>query len=275
MGMCFLYGTGKAGASDAGGMKLTLLCGGDRPETAERNTVWVDAEEATGEYRLCANEPEGKEGLLWLCTLDWGVRLILNEAFPLVLMLSSAKVFHEDVWTTVDHCDVFTEKGWQTVVEPALKLYHRGDLCKHVTGGWNSTPPIVGVTTLSQPEYLEDSVYFQSDTTNSMAMCTNNMIAVDGYKSVTVDWSVESTTSSDPNMSLFLTFLDEAKKNKIREFAFGPAGPRRTDNFSLGDLTGSYYIAMRLRTYHATNATEAQKLKAHFYGVQLEPGDVV
>lgn len=275
MGMCFLYGTGKAGASDAGGMELTVLCGGTRPETAEPNTVWVDAETATGEYVLSAKEPEGKEGLLWLCILDWGVRLIPNKRFPLVLMISNAKVFHENEWFTVDHCDVFTEDGWQVAVEPMLKLYYRGNLCEHATGGWNCKPPICGTSTLTPPDYQEKCVYFESDTTRLNVMCTTKKVTVDGYKTVMIDWSVESTTPSSPNMSLFLTFLDDTKNNKIREFEFGAPGERRTDEFSLDGLTGSYYVAVRLRAYNAASVPPDQKVRGHLYGLQLEPGDAV
>lgn len=265
MGMCFLHGTG--GASTPKG--LTILFGGARPETTQVNTIWVDSDAASGEYVLSPNEPEGTEGLLWLRTGDGGIPIQLGVSFPLVLFLSNALIFNSEKWNAVNGCDVYTDTGWQTLVEPPLRLYSYGDLCEKASGGWSTADKICNNPSFA-PEYLADRVFYTSDATTYEGIFTNKMIKVDDFRSVTVDWSAESATDAFPKMTLYLSFLDATKQQKVTkyEFEFGPPGERRVDHFSIGALTGSYHVSVRVRSTHTTAST--QKLKANLYMLQLE-----
>ena len=265
MGTCFLYGKNANAFGTRKG--LTILRSEIRPEEALPNTVWVDAEAASGEYLLSANEPEGKEGLLWLRTGDGGVQVILDGSFPLVLLLSNAYVFHDEKWSAVNQCDVYTETGWETLVEPPMRLYSYGELCEKVSGGWSTADKICNNPSFA-PEYLADRVFYTSDTTRYAGIFTNEMICVDDFRSVTVDWSAESATDSFPKMTLYLSFLDDTKQKKLAEFEFGSPGERRVDHFSIGELTGSYHLSVRVRSTHSAAST--QKLKANLYMLQLE-----
>ena len=267
MSECFLHGM-RGGGSAASGTGLNILYGGERPITAEPDTIWVSTDAASGDYVLSHSAPEGEEGLVWFQTGDKGLSVTMQSPVKAVFLLINAFVYLNGEWTFMAEAGIYKDGAWSLFCESCMKLYDAGDLCTDNTGGFNQDT-YLDILNMHAPEYRDDCAYFESQTDSLPSMCTNKRIVLDKYSKLVVDWYVEQGCPQFPDVTFTLTVLSTDKKQKMAEINYGVADIRRTDVLDVKDLKGEFYIVVRSRVYCARES-DAVTMKGYLYSLELQ-----
>lgn len=270
MSACFLYGAAGTGASGTSEpiVGLNILYGGERPQTAEPDTVWVSTASASGAYVIAPSAPEGTEGQVWFQTGDGGLTITMQSPVKAVFPLINAYVYRNGEWKFIDEAAIYKDGTWILFCERCLKLYEPGDLCTDVTGGYNNDEPVYDLTGLIPPVYREDCVVFESAPNNLPYMVTNKRLVLDKYSKLVVDWYVEQNALPNTELSLSLTVFDIRKKTKLADLSYGGADIRRTDVLDIKNLTGECYISVRSRVY-SNGGTKYPNMKGYLYSLEM------
>lgn len=259
MGVCFLYGMRGGEAAPSGG--LPFLHGGERPETAEENTVWVGTESASGTYTLSAKEPEAEleEGFVWLQTSGNGVSVSMKRPVNLSFYLKDAYIYQGGDWTRLTQVCAYTKGSWKDVFKSSLMLYEPGNVHNEVTNAYDSSLPFLDAEAGYGPDMQPKGAHFTAYKSGNTIMRVRNLLALDGYTQLIVNWHVISATSPDPNKTLKLVVVDKEKKNILAQLEYGPVGERKTDilDLSLHQKNQEYYIAVMSFAYDASTALDA------------------
>ena len=269
MGECFLHGMrGGGSAASESGVGLNILYGGERPQTAEPDTIWVSTESASGVYVLSPNTPEGEEGMVWFQTGDSGLSVTMQNPVKAVFLLMNAFVYLDGKWTFMAEAGIYKDGAWILFCEAYLKLYDAGDQCTDVTGGFYYPSNFIDTYTNDEVEFRDDCVYFQSRPGRHQLLCPKNRILLDRFSKVVVDWYVPQTSSTNDSESLSLTVTDWSQKNALANLNYGPVSVRRKDTLDISNVTGECFIAVRSRVTSSTSSA-ARHMQGYVYSLEL------
>lgn len=274
MGECFLYGT-RGGGSVVDGTGLNILYGGERPETAEENTIWIGSSEAaSGACVLSPNAPEGKPGLVWIKTGTSGLSVTIPGPANVVLCLRDALLYQDDSWTPIAEAGIYRDGNWLLFCESYLMLYKSGNVYADTTGGYSDTLPFLDVVYNYSPSFGSDSVFFDSHYRGQKFMISKNRLVLDRYSKLVVDWYVSQVTEEDPNNTLAVYVLDSTRKNAVAQLFYGPLCPRKTDVLDISGLEKNkeYYIAVstNVNTPMVGNLPSTVAMTGYLYSLELQ-----
>lgn len=266
MGICFLYGNRTGGRSAEPAAGIAILHGGEKPETAEPGTLWIDTEDTWENYIFSPAAPAGTAGLLWIRTGIAGETLSLQTPIAAVFLLRGAYVYKDGAWASVAEGDVYTETGWKTFCTKTVSLYDSGTVNTAFTGGFTSEGTFLTFKDFIEPDYQPDNVYFESTSKNTHLMCTVNKLVLDEYSKLVVDWEVLQNTPGSPTTSICVTVADSTRGKSVAQVDFGAHGDRRTDVLDISALKGEFYIGVRSRIFTSASTP----MKGRLYSLELQ-----
>lgn len=108
-----------------GGLNLKVVGGTTQPTNPRENTIWINTTTAITGYALSPTQPEnGTEGLVWLKTADTGVEINVGKKNPIVLYLSTAKLYTGGKWASVNGF-VYVNSVWNQFAQEGLMIFNR------------------------------------------------------------------------------------------------------------------------------------------------------
>lgn len=108
-----------------GGLNLKVVGGTTQPTNPRENTIWINTTTAITGYALSPTQPEtGTVGLVWLKTADTGVEINVGKKNPIVLYLSTAKLYTGGKWASVNGF-VYVNSVWNQFAQEGLMIFNR------------------------------------------------------------------------------------------------------------------------------------------------------
>ena len=257
MGDCYLYGKsggGKTLRQDDFG--ITVLRGVERPSTAENNTVWLDTDRADTDLLISQLRPQGAEGNIWLQLQEDGTSVILPGPPRVELPIRFAHIYKDKAWQRLEGW-LYTAKGWnQFCSRFDGRLYEAGDTCDVFSGGWvfeEYQKTYLSGTAKWQPgSLLEDRIELHSTTDDPVILGTRLKIPISGFSKLSIDWQLlENYNTGSTNIRICLSTGLDAVNTAVRQMSIGKLFERKTDQMDISDLTGEYYISVRIAPAHS------------------------
>lgn len=236
--------TNAGGGGAVGGSEFVIVGGTVRPSKATENTVWVNTDVEITDYVLSAAEPESPvSGMLWLQIADESDCKISAPVGGdyINLYIKVAKLYVGGAWEDKDF-EIYRGGAW-LLVPSTFWLYHQGDLCEDVTGGWAQTGDGGSITFNEDNAVVNVNAYLKAthmstvkpvnvtDLTRIVFLLKSaQSYSKQGYGRIGL--SEINTASADPNggknyvVSQTLTASDDFVEVEV----------------PVADLVGSYYI---------------------------------
>ena len=128
-----------AGAVDAlSNLNFTVVGGTVQPENPKENTIWVNTDQDITGHVFSAIEPENPaEGVVWVVlggSIGIEVDAISDENNIVTIKITGASQYLSGAWVSKS-VQVYVNSEWKNT---NIYLYHYGDECTDITGGWVS-----------------------------------------------------------------------------------------------------------------------------------------
>ena len=257
MGACYLYGQ-----TGGGGEKIKAVSGTTAPETAGENALWVQTDTPVTDYVFSPVQPESAaEGTVWFHTIGEGVNFILDKKQKLRVNIKYAFQYVDGAWVRVS-VSLWTDGGWGEIVSKQLYLYHKGDQCEDLTGGWKVTAwqysgaGEIGIA--PSVTYKENSVYLVEKRGSQVAAGTfepNNRIDLTGIKTIRFHFLSISTTSTQYTMLNVGVFNRTASTfSAISSSYVSLSAENIYADVDVSSLSGEHYVGIWMRANNTLTA---------------------
>ena len=257
MGDFYLYGRSGGGeAVQRENFGITVLRGISKPDTAENNTVWLDTDQTDTDLLISQLRPEGAEGNIWLQLRDDGTPVLLPGPPKVELPIRFAHVYKNQAWQRLEGW-LYTGKGWsQFCSRFDGRLYEAGDTCDVFSGGWvfeEYEKTYLSGTAAWQPgSLLEDRIELHSTTDDPVILGTKLKIPVSGFSKLNIDWQLlENYNTNTTNIRICISTGLDAVSTAVKQMSIGKSFERKTDQMDISELTGEYYISVRIAPAHS------------------------
>ena len=224
-------------------LNFTVAGGTTEPENPTENTIWVSTDQAITSWVFSHNQPDSpSEGMVWIVNgVSNASEFSAVSDVELRVQIAGAKQYISGTWA-LKTVLVYQNGAW---VSTHLYLYHSGDECADVTGGWKSmryaSDKTSSIGTLTRGSaYIKLSVNGQdirAYTAYRIDLTDYNSLHVNVssvYESVNWRYSVEISSSLGTTVS--------STTNVASANVYG-AGEYVID---VSSISGSYYICVCL-----------------------------
>lgn len=225
-----------------GGLNLKVVGGTTQPTNPRENTIWINTNIPITGYFLSHTQPNTQiEGLIWLKTANTGVEINVGKKNPIVLYLSTAKLYTGGKWISVNGF-VHVNAVWNQFAMEGLMVFDRtmqeyADINRNILA-------------VRDEEYIsrkDADPYIQMTISGSSAITRGyqwkNPVDVTNY----ITMEVVGYSTKAINQAGLSPNLNESR-NEIVSAAHQTFGTERsTMKIDISSLTGNMYVGFSLK----------------------------
>lgn len=233
------------------------------PVSPTENTIWINTDTVIGEYQFSATQPTTRangtalqSGDVWIKTDKYSkVKFNTLKKNGVIVNISSCSQYINGTWTYVKS-NVYQSGEWKN--GEIFYLYHNGDTCDEVTGGWVLDNKFSSIT---------DTVTFDSDcitmtgggaSDKKLCLRTSNYIDLTNVKTIKFTLSV---TTADRVICYVgnesMSYIGALPKIQTNSTAI------KTYSLDVSTLSGEYYVGL------CTFWSDMYTLTSKFYKVEF------
>ena len=243
-------------------LDFNIVGGSTQPSNPAENTIWINTNTTIPGWYFSAEQPSSStSGKIWFYTdAPSAIEFNALKNNSIIVYPVSAKQYINSRWTSVN-MQIYQGGKW---VETLYYLYHLGDQCTSVTGGWlgldNPNSSYDKITVTNKSDHLE--IYALGYNVKRWAYAKNS-IDLTNYNTITLDGYY---TSSAGTASLIVA----------KDITSGYAGSvslsksRKNHSINISQLSGEYIVAIEIAAGSGSASYADSQATAYMYNLYLE-----